>query len=201
MPPEGTPLAPPSPTDLPTPFPSLPPLGSSGAWATGSGVCPSASASDSPWCMPWWLLALILAISLCVCCAFVFVYRTRRRRKRVGQEFTKRPSSRRARPQGSIKLTEEEFEGVLAEGSSIAVPPPPQSPRAMPSETMELPPGWEVHKSDAEGHDGQPYFFNVDTGESLWEHPSMRASSMTTPASQSSFELDVPRRIMSTEDF
>ena len=42
---------------------------------------------------------------------------------------------------------------------------------------------------------GQPYFFNVDTGESLWEHPSMRAA-----AQQSSFELEVPRRVVSTTE-
>ena len=33
---------------------------------------------------------------------------------------------------------------------------------------MRLPPGWEVHQ-DASGLD---YFFNVDTGESRWEHPN-----------------------------
>ena len=55
----------------------------------------------------------------------------------------------------------------------------------------EVAPGWELHGMDG----GQPYFFNVDTGESLWEHPSMRAA-----AQQSSFELEVPRRIVSTTE-
>ena len=54
--------------------------------------------------------------------------------------------------------------GVKMGGSTTPPPPPPMPP---PPPTA-LPPGWEKHQDKASG---EPYYFNVDTGESSWDRP------------------------------
>ena len=171
------PLSPMYPAD-----PSLPQLEAEGSQMSASATC-----LNIAFCIPWWLL--ILAMILCACCCLVFcIYR---RRKRKDEVFSKRPSSRRSRPKGSIKLSGDDFDSVLAEGASIEVPLPPV--HTMSSDAMKLPDGWEMHES---GNGGPPYFFNVDTGESVWEHPaSLRAS---TRAQSSHEEIEVHRRVLPT---
>ena len=57
--------------------------------------------------------------------------------------------------------------------------------------SLDLPPGWEVHESDA---GGQPFFYNAATGQVQWELPRGDARAL----GGSSEVLELNRRVMDT---
>ena len=128
------------------------------------------------------------------CCCLVVLPCVRRHRGRAS-----------AKPRGSVKLRSEapdlielthtrfvaEMADYAAERGSVLDDPPPPPPSSI-GHLPTLPPGWEMVADDDES---QPYFYNAETGESVWEVPTAAAATAAEPGEET---LEMPRRVMHT---
>ena len=108
----------------------------------------------------WWLLVTVTVLLLLLCCCLMLGCLVRRLR---GQRAARSP-----KPRGSVKLAEEEehvteLPKLSSFDARLSVPAPPSKALS----ELELPPDWEMHQDG----EGVPYYFNVATGETRWEHP------------------------------
>ena len=164
-------------------------------------------------CFPWWLLLLLLLLVLLLCCCLVLACVWYRRRKDRAEGISHTP--RGAKPRGSMKLQEDDLPATeLPRASSTldyavqadrAVSRKPPAPPSTTVSSHDLPADWEVHERQ---EDGLPYFFNVATGESRWDHPESTSARRTSVDDQpvrrhdlsQDVDLTVNRRILSTSD-